>query len=385
MHIVFFTHPTFQAHQSMPRYAHWLLKGMKERGHTVELWSADPRFFKLPVPASLKKWLGYIDQFIVFPGWVRKKIKQYPADTLFVFTDHALGPWVPLVAARRHVIHCHDFLAQRSAAGELPQNPTGWTGRKYQAFIKRGYCSGKNFICISQKTREDLLRFLPREPQMMEVVYNAVNTLYKKVDTEKALNALQSQPELSLSNGYILHVGGNQWYKNRLGVIRIYEQWRQTYSQNLPLLLVGEKPTPEIEALRQSSPYRQDIHFLINLADQDVLHAYNTATLFLFPSLAEGFGWPIAEAMACGCMVITTGEAPMTEVGGEAATYLPPMPTDGAQLPGWLQMAAATLQRILELSQEAKTQKQANGLENVKRFDSEKQLNKMARLYEQVH
>src|SRR5437763_1072894 len=102
----------------MPRFATMLSDGMKQRGHTVELLTPSPRFYRLPVPAYIKKWFGYIDQYILFPRAVKKRLKKMHQECLFIFTDQALGPWIPLVKDRPHVIHCHDFLAQRSALGE---------------------------------------------------------------------------------------------------------------------------------------------------------------------------------------------------------------------------------------------------------------------------
>jgi len=119
MHIVQFVHPNFLNSESMPRFARMISQGMHARDHLAEEWTAKPFFYKLPFPAKLKKWLGYIDQFIVFPMQVRWRLRQLPPDTLFVFSDQALGPWVPLVANRPHVIHVHDFMALPADCGEL--------------------------------------------------------------------------------------------------------------------------------------------------------------------------------------------------------------------------------------------------------------------------
>src|SRR5688500_6220233 len=115
MNFVFFAHADFLKHQSMPRFSGMLATGMRERGYKVETWSPKGRFVRIPGTKLMKKWLGYIDQFILFPMTVRSRIKKCTPDTLFVFTDNAQGPWVPLVSDRPHAIHCHDFLAQRSA------------------------------------------------------------------------------------------------------------------------------------------------------------------------------------------------------------------------------------------------------------------------------
>ena len=111
---------------------------MKSKGHKVETWSPTAWFTLLPVPKRLQKWMGYLDQYLIFPIIVLYKSNRCSRDTLFVFTDNAQGPWVPLVSKKKHVVHCHDFLALQSALGTIPENKTSWTGRKYQRFIKRG-------------------------------------------------------------------------------------------------------------------------------------------------------------------------------------------------------------------------------------------------------
>ena len=80
----------------MPRYAQMLSDGMKLRGHHVDIWSPKPIFYELPFN-SIKKWLGYIDQYVLFPLIVKFKLLKIIKETLFVFSDQALGPWVYLV------------------------------------------------------------------------------------------------------------------------------------------------------------------------------------------------------------------------------------------------------------------------------------------------
>ena len=380
MHIAFFTHPAFTAHQSMPRFARMLAEGMRARGHTVELWAPPARLVKLPAPAALRKWLGYLDQYLLFPRQVRQWLASRPASTLFVFTDQALGPWIPLVAARPHVIHCHDFLAQRSALGELPANPVSWTGRQYQAYIRRGYSQGQRFISVSHATRQDLHRLLGTPPRSSEVVYNGLNQAFAPHDVPEARHALGQYADLDLGAGYLLHVGGNQWYKNRPGVLALYEAWRAAGSSPLPLLLIGEPASAELHAQRERSAFKQDIHFLSGVGDELVRLAYAGATVFLFPSLAEGFGWPIAEAMAAGCPVITTPEAPMTEVGGDAAFYLPPQPA--GQAAAWAAVGAQVVQQVVGLDPTARQAAVAAGLANARRFEATAALDQIEALYQ---
>ncbi|MEM9143622.1 MAG: glycosyltransferase, partial [Bacteroidota bacterium] len=326
MKLVFFAHPDFLAHKSMPRFSRMLCKGMENRGHKALLWSPKAFFFKLPAPTLLKKWLGYIDQFILFPLKVKIVLRQTEPTTLFVFTDHALGPWLPMVIKRPHVVHCHDFLAQRSALGEFEENPVGWSGKQYQRIIQKGFNRGRHFISVSEKTQSDLHHLLKFSPGSSNVVYNGLHTGFSPIPDKTVGAILEKDMGIPIKKGFILHIGGNQWYKNRLGIIDIYDAFRREFTSTLPLLCVGEKPNQQLQKKYEKSSFKNDIYFLTGKSDLEVQNLYIMATVFLFPSLEEGFGWPIAEAMASGCPVVTTDCAPMTEVGGEAGFYIPRRP-----------------------------------------------------------
>lgn len=383
MKIVFFAHPLFLGSQSMPRFVSMLADGMKRRGYEVEVWRPEAVFSALKV-SGLKKWLGYIDQYLVFPQKVKRKLRKENEEVLYVITDHALGPYVPLVANRPHVIHCHDFLAQRSALGEIPENITSSSGRAYQAYIRKGYTQGKNFISVSEKTRTDLAAFLTEAPDRSDMVYNGISSLFKPETVMASRNALGKRLGLDLSEGYILHVGGNQWYKNRTGVIAIYDQWRARYKHNVPLLLIGQHPNTLLSEKYDQSAYKDEIHFLKHIDDEGVKMAYAGASVFLFPSIAEGFGWPIAEAMASGTLVVTTNEAPMLEVAGDAAFLANRRPSAADEQEKWAEGAAAVLQNALSLSAEDRAAWIKKGKSNIARFDLEDALDRIERIYTSV-
>jgi glycosyltransferase involved in cell wall biosynthesis len=349
MKIIIFTHPSFLGSQSMPRYANMLLNGMKERGHEVQVWTPKARFSTLPSKHFLKKWLGYIDQYLVFPLEVKFRLRSCSKDSLFVFADQALGPWVPLVKNRPHVVHCHDFLALKSALGRIPENPTGFTGIQYQDYIRNGFSKAKHFICISQKTKEDLHQFHRGNIESATVCYNGLNRHFQQLDPVESRHLLTLQLQIELSSGYVMHIGGNQYYKNRKGVLEIYEEWRNSSTQQLPLLMIGSQPTTELMEFHEKLVFKKDIYFISNLSDEYINASYSGATCLLFPSLDEGFGWPIVEAMASGCPVITTNKAPMNEVGGAAAFYVDKKPTE-ANNELWKSATATVLGSIVSLS-----------------------------------
>lgn len=382
--LVFFSHPDFLSSQSMPRFARMLSEGMRQRGHEVQVWTANPVFHRLPGPSSLKKWFGYIDQFLLFPIRVNYRLRKCSLNTLFIFTDHALGPWVPLVVKRPHVIHCHDFLAQQSALGFVKENPTSRTGKLYQSYIFKGYSKGRHFISVSNKTRDDLHHLLLSPPPTSEVVYNGLNQNFTRISIDHGRSELSNKLQIDVSSGFLLHVGGNQWYKNRKGVIKLYDAWRQITKSKLPLLLIGESPDRTLMSVYEESPFKNEIHFLAGIEDRLVRLAYVAATVFLFPSLAEGFGWPIAEAMVSGCPVITTAEAPMTEVGKNIAFYINRFPIDNANVSQWAKDGAIVIDDVVNLSPENRKNIIDAGIEHCKTFDSSESLRKIEDIYKKV-
>ena len=384
MHLILFTHPEFSASKSMQLYAQLIETGMAKRGHTVTLITAKPFFYRIQV-AGLAKWLGYLDQFIIFPIYFKFKKSRLPKNSMYVFTDHALGPWVPLVISKPHVVHCHDFIAQKSALAELDENKLSRTGIWYQQLIRKGYSKAKNFISISQATQTDLHRFLKEKPCISEVVYNGLNQDFKTGNTAEVRNYLTTKYQTDLRQGYIFHIGSNAFYKNREGVLAIYDSWRRQSQLQLPLILVGEKPNDVLNNLLEQSPYAADIYFLTGVGDADLQAFYQGARLLLFPSLEEGFGWPIAEAQACGCPVVTTAKAPMTEVGGDAAFYIPRLDKKKDSEELWASQAAVVVESITCLTDADLQAIQEAGLENARRFNTEKSLDAVEHIYKNIY
>ena len=367
----------------MPRFARYIHDGMLARGHQVECWTSKIILGKLAVRSNfIRKWLGYIDQFVIFPRTLRKRVRQTPPDHLFVVMDQALGMWVPNIGNRPLVIHCMDFLALRSALGEFPENPTGWTGRQYQRLIRNGFSSGRHFLSISKNTQTDLHR-LSRQPIVSsEVAYIGLNSDFAIMQREEAIAELAPFLSPSEKDGFLLHVGGNQWYKNREGIIEIYRAWCEVTSSAIPLWMIGSPPTDSLRKFANDIPNGGTVRFLEGLSDAQVRSAYNLTKLFLFPSLEEGFGWPIVEALACGALVLTTGHAPMTEVGGDAVTYLARRTLSNRS--EWVHEGGAKIAMLLSLSDSEKQSRQALGVDHAKKFSTDATLDRYEQHYQRI-
>jgi glycosyltransferase involved in cell wall biosynthesis len=381
MNIIFFAHPQHSNFRSMKYFTDMLASGMKDRGHNVDIWIPEQVLSNFTRHQTLRKWLGYIDQYIIFPIVARRNILKKEAKTLYVFTDLALGPWVPLVADKAHVIHCHDFLALQSATGEITENRTSFTGKIYQSFIRKGYQRGKHFISVSEQTNANLSTYLGKPVTTQKIVYNGLKPTFHFKDQRTGRRYIHQYTNIHVANGYFVHVGGNQWYKNRVGVVEIYNAFREISSEPIPLLLIGEEPSVDLLTTIQNAPFAADIHILTDKDDQFIQYAYSGALALLFPSLAEGFGWPIAEAMACGTLVITTNQAPMTEVGGTAAFYIERKPTNLNHVNSWAKSCGFMLKKVMNLSSEERVNAVQASRTNATRFNLDGCLDEIESIY----
>ncbi|MGY2489173.1 glycosyltransferase [Cupriavidus sp. CP313] len=379
MDIILFVHSPAMLSQSMPRFASMIADGMRERGHRVSVWTAHSWLRKIPVPGRFQKWVDYFDRLIVFPISARIRLARIGPETVLVYTDQALGPWIPLGVRRPHVVHVHDFMALRSALGEFVQSRTGWTGRIYQRLIRRGFVQGRYFISVSKNTEAELNRFLSRKAERSTVVYNGLNYAFRPLGAKDCSEILSSAGVPLDDEGHLLHVGGNQWYKNRKGVLEIYRAYVGQTAKPLSLWMIGAPPTEELIEFARSIEKPGNVLFLTGLSNEEVCAAYSSASLMIFPSYAEGFGWPVAEALACRCLVLTAPAAPMTEVGADAAFYMDQMPNSDDV--SWARRAAGQVSEILSMHDSEKSAHRELGELHVKNFDTKKTLDAYEALY----
>jgi len=331
----------------------------------------------------LSKWVGYIVQYLIFPFWVHRQLRGVAKDSLFVFCDQALGPWVPLVKDRPHIVHVHDLLALRSALGDIPENQTSITGRIYQRYIRRGFQSAHHFISVSKKTHEDLLRFGKVRPKTSEVVYNGLSFPYAPLTKGEAEQILRSEGLSVWPNGMLLYVGGDQWYKNMPGLLALYSHYAASRETSLPLWCVSPNPGTELRRIIDQIPRGGRVEFLQELSNRTLQAVYSCARALIFPSLAEGFGWPIIEAQACGCPVITTDEPPMNEIAGPAAWYIPRL-RFGEDRSAWAIIGAATLNHLLCTDPLALARRIENGKTWAQGFRADRAIERYLAIYRSI-
>jgi glycosyltransferase involved in cell wall biosynthesis len=130
-------------------------------------------------------------------------------------------------------------------------------------------------------------------------------------------------------------------------------------------------------------PKNGEVLFFQDIDNKTLQAAYSLARVLLFPSLDEGFGWPIIEAQACGCLVLTTDAAPMNEVGGAHSIYLPPLKyNDDQEL--WAKKCCEILTKLLNLDSLELSELSLRGMNWVKRFNADSAIEDYLNIYKSV-
>ena len=307
--------------ESMQRFAAFMARGLTQAGHEVRI--AKPRvwFGQFRTITGLGKWLAYLDKLGLFPFALKSEIQW--ADVVHI-CDHGNAFYTKYLRSVPHVVTCHDLLAVRSALCEIPQNPIRWSGKKIQRMIVDGLTRAQHVACVSDATRSDLLRIAGIPEQRVSRVYNSLTYPYSPMQECEASLRL-CRMGLDPRQPFLLHVGCNFWYKNRLGVLRIVSALRKLSGlQTLKLVMVGQPWTAQMRQFICENAMSDVAMELTGVANEDLRALYSMAVMMLFPSLQEGFGLPIVEAQSCGCTVVTSKRPPMNEVAGDAAIYVDP-------------------------------------------------------------
>jgi glycosyltransferase involved in cell wall biosynthesis len=320
------TYP-FTHQGSMYHYARMLLHGLELAGVDTQLIKPIPFFGRLrSSEAGIGKWLRYIDRFLLFPPLLKWRAHSFD---LVHIVDHGNAMYASMLSNTPSVVTCHDMLAIRSALGEVPENPLRFTGRFLQRWILRGLKRATHVVCDSEQTQRDWLRIGSPAGGGTSVVPIALNYPYHPMDQAERKVRLD---RLGVGDApYVLHVGSNTWYKNRSGLARIFDALIQHDAfRTFQLVIAGKSLDAEVANWLQTHEHGARLIQTGPVDNEDLRALYSGAALLLFPSLQEGFGWPIVEAQACGCLVATTNRAPMKEVGGQGAIYFDVSDAQGA-------------------------------------------------------
>ena len=232
---------------------------------------------------------------------------------IFHSTDFALPP----VRQARTILTVHDLTFMR-----LPQCAEASLRAYLNKVVPRSIERADLVLADSQSTQNDLVELLGVSPDKIEVVYAGVESRFRPMEGEMALQRVRKRYGLDFP--FILSLGTLEPRKNLTGLIEAYALLRDKgqviRDKGLRLVIAGGKGWlyDEIFARVEELGLSGQVIFPGFVADEDLPALYNLAELFVFPSLYEGFGLPPLEAMACGTPVVTSDRPSLPEVVGEA-------------------------------------------------------------------
>jgi len=236
---------------------------------------------------------------------------------------HGLFPAVPMAWAPS-VMTIYDL------TGLLLPACATMRDRLITRLLLRAYAhKASHILTISEHSKQDIVRLLGIPPEKATVAFPGVDPCFRPIsDTDALAPTLQ---HYKILRPFVLFVGTLEPRKNIATLLKAYESARSTNASNHQLVIVGRKgwlhngilETIELLGLRDR------VILTGPVPDPDLVHLYNAAELFVYPSLYEGFGLPPLEAMACGTPTITSNAGALPEVVGDAALTVDPRDPEG--------------------------------------------------------
>jgi glycosyltransferase involved in cell wall biosynthesis len=231
---------------------------------------------------------------------------------------HGLSNEIPLHLHTKHirsVVTIHDLIFLR-----FPELFKSADVSIYTHKFKNACKKADRIIAVSKQTKEDIIRFFNIPPAKINVIYQDCNTIFQK--THNPIELKNIQEKYGLPEDYLLSVGTIEQRKNAMLILKAMV----LYDIQTPLVLIG-KPTSYINhllAYAQKYGIKDKIIMRFKVVDEDLPAIYQNASIFLYPSLFEGFGIPVLEALNSGLPVITSNASSLPEVAGTGSLLIDP-------------------------------------------------------------
>jgi alpha-1,3-rhamnosyl/mannosyltransferase len=235
---------------------------------------------------------------------------------------HAPGFAMPPIGAPRHVFTLHDLTVLSHPHCHTLDNRV-----RTLASVADALARGATVLAVSQATKEETVRLLALPTSSVEVVPPLLNPIFRVAGDRK--EDAEAAAKLGVREPYVLAVASLEPRKN-FG--RLLDAWNSlgTATGAHQLVVVASEGWRQGGVRRRLERMTSDgsVVKVGHVSDQILAALYRRANLFVFPSLAEGFGLPVAEAMACGTPVVTSALSSMPEVVGDGALMVDPEQVD---------------------------------------------------------
>lgn len=249
---------------------------------------------------------------------------------------------VPILYRRPYVLTIHDLILSLFPGKKMNK----WYHRlAYNLTIKNATHRAKQIIAVSESTKKDLEKLLNIPAEKVRVIYNGISSIFHHmvapIDLKKVETTLE---KYSIKQPFFLYTGVWRNHKNLVNLIKGFSEFSINNAASAgapaappaPLLVLTGRPDPhypEIPAIIKSLHLENHIIMPGLVSEDELVHLYNAAEIYIFPSLYEGFGLPPLEAMACGTPVAASSASCIPEICGQenALFFDPQSPQDIAK------------------------------------------------------
>jgi len=212
-------------------------------------------------------------------------------------------------------------------ASQLPKSPSWYqrVGRDYLKYVVPVVAKRAAAITtISSSSRDDILQYIAVPADRISVVWLAANEACGIILDASLLSAVRSK--FDLNSAFVLALGALDPRKNTVMILKSFAKFKQQFTSEIKLIIVGlsENGKEGFRRLADELGIGNDVVFAGFVSEDDLVALYNAAELLLYPSLYEGFGLPVLEAMICGTPVITSPCGSIPEIADDAAIMVDP-------------------------------------------------------------
>ena len=237
---------------------------------------------------------------------------------------HAPHYVLPILTPCRSIVTIHDCIHLM-----FPQYLPNKIAYAYaRASLWAATNRSERILTVSETSKRDILRFFHIPPEKIDVIYNAIDDRFGQPPPEE--HVVRVRERYQLHGQFILYAGNIKPHKNLERLIDAFYRLRQSDIGDVKLLIIGDEISKYATLRRAVHRYQlhKHVRFLGFVPDETLAALYRLASVFVFPSLYEGFGLPPLEAMASGTPVVTSNVSSLPEVVGDAAVLIDPYDAD---------------------------------------------------------
>ncbi len=280
---------------------------------------------------------------------------------------NVLPAWLPRDCAG--VVTLHDLAFLR-----FPNILTRSKRLYHRIFTVRSIRRASMVIAVSESTKQDAIELVGVPDERVQTVYTCIDTRFSIVLRAEEIQSFREKQ--GLTGGYLLYLGTLEPRKNITTLVEAYAQLRKTYAISEKLVLAGGKGWlyDAIFERVQQLGLTSEVLFAGFVADAEQALWYRAASAFVYPSLYEGFGIPVVEAVACGVPVVTSNVSSLPEAGAGVALCIDPYNVEA--------MAAAIYKALTDQTFRQKCSTMAPVV--AQRFSAQRMVKQTIQVYEQA-